>query len=235
MDRMKFSGETTDNLKCRFGIEASEVPDFEIDEDAEGVMRFCRAILRTAEQKRENYRRYIDSLHIQKGKIAFFDFVAKGTSQLYVGHLVENPIVGLYFLQMEPEYMKDKHLDISPFYTEKERENSAIFNSYYILETLLTAPDPSVVESDRKGEPIYGEEMRSKKDIACFMRAQEGMLAYVDRYLSICPESERKVNKKLDEVILTLIHNVEILDRDFLELMVEEPFFNRMTAITDVL
>lgn len=84
-------------------------------------------------------------------------------------------------------------------------------------------------------EPVYGKETRSEKDIACFMRAQEGMLEYVDRYLSICPESERKVNKKLDEVILTLIHNVEILDIDFLELMVEEPFFNRMTAITDVL
>ena len=90
-------------------------------------------------------------------------------------------------------------------------------------------------EFDSKGRPVYAEETRSEKDIACFMRGQEGILEYVDIYLSICPESERAVNKKLDEAMLMLIHNVEILDRDFLGLTVEEPFFNRMTAITDVL
>ena len=40
---------------------------------------------------------------------------------------------------------------------------------------------------------------------------------------------------KMEEIMLMLIHNVEILDRDFLELTVEDPFFNRMTAIRDVL
>ena len=126
-------------------------------------------------------------------------------------------------------------MDIRPFYTEEERENSAVFDSYYILETLLTSPDPSVNEFDGRGEPVYAKETRSKKDIDCFMRAQEGILEYVDTYLSICPESERGINKELDEVMLMLIHKVEILDGDFLELTVEEPFFNRMTAITDVL
>lgn len=235
VDSMKFSGETADNLKCRFGLEVAEIADGEIAEDEEGLMRFCGAILDSAERKRENNRKYIDRLHIQEGRIAFFDFVAKGTSQLYAGRLVKNPIVGLYFLQLEPDYMKDKSLDIDPFYTEEEREGSAIFDSYYILETLLTSPDPSVVEFDSEGEPVYAKETRSEKDIACFMRAQEGVLEYVDTYLSICPKSERKINKKLDEVMLMLIHNVEILDGDFLELTVEEPFFNRMTAITDVL
>ncbi len=235
IDSMKFSGETADNLKRRFGLDTAEIPDSEVDDKEEGLMRFCRAILHTAERKRENNRKYIDNLHIQEGGIAFFDFVAKGTIQLYTARLVGNPIVGLYFLQIEPEYMKDKHLDITPFYTEEERESSAIFDSYYILETLLTSPDPSVEEFDSKGQPVYGKETRSEKDIACFMRAQEGILEYVDTYLSICPESERRINKKLDEIILMLIHKVEILDRDFLDLTVEEPFFNRMTAITDVL
>ena len=44
-----------------------------------------------------------------------------------------------------------------------------------------------------------------------------------------------KINKKLDEAFLVLIHNMEIKDKDFLSLMVEDPFFNRMTNITDVL
>lgn len=235
VESMKFSGEAAENLKCRFGIETADISDSEMDKDELGLMQYCRVILYMAEQKRKNNRKYIESLRIQKGKIAFFDFVAKGTSQLYAGRLVDNPIIGLYFLQLEPEYMKDRHLDIRPFYTEEERENSAIFDSYYILETLLTSPEPSVEEFDKDGRPVYAKETRSQKDIACFMRAQDGILEYVDTYLSICPESERKVNKKLDEMMLMLIHKVEILDQDFLDMTVEEPFFNRMTAITDVL
>ena len=123
---MKFSGETADNLKRRFGLDTAEIPDSEVDDKEEGLMRFCRAILHTAERKRENNRKYIDNLHIQEGGIAFFDFVAKGTIQLYTARLVGNPIVGLYFLQIEPEYMKDKHLDITPFYTEEERESQIL-------------------------------------------------------------------------------------------------------------
>ena len=90
-------------------------------------------------------------------------------------------------------------------------------------------------EFDGEGGPVYAKETRSEQDIACIMRTQEGILEYMDTYLSICPESGRRINKKLDEAMLRLIHNVEILDVDFLGLMVEEPFFNRMTAITDVL
>ena len=36
--------------------------------------------------------------------------------------------------------MADKGVDIESFYTEKERDTSAIFDNYYILETILTSP-----------------------------------------------------------------------------------------------
>lgn len=154
---------------------------------------------------------------------------------MYIQRLTRNPIKGLYFLQLEPEFMKDKNLDIKSFYSEEERESSGIFDNYYILETLLTSPEASVDEFDQEGNPIFAKETRSDKDIACFMRAQEGIVEYVRKYISICPENERGINKKLDEVLLTLIHNVEIRDKDFLSLTIEDPFFNRMTSITDVL
>ena len=45
----------------------------------------------------------------------------------------------------------------------------------------------------------------------------------------------RKQSKELDEVILGLIHNLEIKDDDFLSLVVEDPFFNRMTGIKELI
>lgn len=235
VDGMKFSGECEENLKVRFGISADVLDTADIDEGQEGLLKYSNAILDNSKRKKENNLKYIDKLDVQYGRISFFDFVAKGTSQMYIQRLTQNPIKGLYFLQLEPEFMKDKNLDIKPFYTEIERDSSAIFDNYYILETLLTSPEASVDEFDNEGNPVFAKETRSDKDIACFMRAQDGIVEYVKKYISICPGSERTINKKLDEIFLMLVHNVEIRDRDFLSLVVEDPFFNRMTDIKDVL
>ena len=235
VDGMKFSGDVEENLRVRFGINVDTLDINDIDDKQKGLLKYSKAILDTSKIKRINNIKYIEKLAVPKGRISFFDFVAKGTSQMYIQRLTRNPIKGLYFLQLEPEFMKDKNLDIKSFYSEEERESSGIFDNYYILETLLTSPEASVDEFDQEGNPIFAKETRSDKDITCFMRAQEGIVEYVRKYISICPENERGMYKKLDEVLLTLIHNVEIRDKDFLSLTIEDPFFNRMTSITDVL
>lgn len=235
VDSMKFSGECEENLKVRFGINAELLEKNDIDESQEGLLRYSKVILENSKYKRINNLKYIDRLNVQNGNISFFDFVAKGTSQIYIQRLIKNPIKGLYFLQLEPEFMKDKKLDIQSFYVEQERESSAIFDNYYILETLLTSPEASIDEFDADGKPIFAKETRTDRNIACFMRAQDGIVEYVKKYINICPECERDVNKRLDEVFLILVHNVVIRDKDFISLIVEDPFFNRMTNITDVL
>ena len=151
VDGMKFSGECKENLKIRFGISAEVLDTADIDNGQEGLLKYSKAILDNSKRKKENNLKYIEKLDVQYGSISFFDFVAKGTSQMYIQRLTQNPIKGLYFLQLEPEFMKDKNLDIKPFYTEMERDSSAIFDNYYILETLLTSPEASVDEFDEEG------------------------------------------------------------------------------------
>lgn len=232
VNSMKFSGTSQECLKVRFGLEPCG--DGAPDEES-GFMQYRDAILEKASQQKKNYRKYIEKLGYPQGEIAIFDFVAKGTTQLYLQKLLDNPLKGLYFLQPEPEFMRDKGIDIEPFYEETEKNESAIFEHYYILETILTAPHPSISEFTPEGEAVYAEETRSEKDIRCFGRAQEGILDYFKTYISILPGKARGVNKKLDETLLALITNVEIKDRDFLALTVEDPFFNRMTDIRDVM
>ena len=226
---MKFSGSLARQLEKRFGIHVDEA-----DERAE-LLDYKEEILDRSRQSRKNYQIYIDRQELNAGDAAFFDFVAKGTTQMYMGRLMPNHLKGIYFLRLDEEKMQGKNLDIVAFYNASEKDTSAIFQDYYILETMLTAPMPSVKEFDEKGNPVYDRETRNEGDIRCFQEAQEGIREYFREYLRLCPISARETNKKLDEVFLAMIHKVEVTDQDFLNLKVEDPFFNRMTDMTDVL
>ncbi|SDH91900.1 hypothetical protein SAMN05421493_105139 [Pseudobutyrivibrio sp. 49] len=223
IDSMKFFGSDDENLRTRFGI------SIEPGEDR------TQAILKKSEVQRINYKEYIDSLGLASGCTVVFDFVAKGTTQLFLKKLMPQELCGLYFLQLEPEFMSDKGLKIESFYTEAERDKSVIFDNYYILETILTSPMPSVDEFDEHGNPVYASETRSEANLVCVQKMQEGILEYVDDYLSIVPEEQRVINKQLDEAMLSLVGKLEITDSKFRELVVEDPFFGRMTKIVDVL
>lgn len=225
VDSMKYFGSPEDALRVRFGIEVDDVNT--IDRSV--------VILDKAKQQRENYHKYIDKLGIGSGNLALFDFVAKGTTQMYLQKLFSQHMKGFYFLQLEPEFMADKGLDIEPFYSDEEKNTSAIFDNYYILETMLTAPYPQMEEMDNDGNPVFVKETRSEQDLRVFDRAQQGILEYFEEYLRILPESARKENKKLDEKLLALVNRVQILDEEFLSLKVEDPFFGRMTDIKDVI
>ncbi len=234
---MKFSGTLQQQLEKRFGI---KVDDKELE--GRSLSDFTEMILEQAENSRRNYRIYIESLSLKEGNIAFFDFVAKGTTQMYVGRLVDRHLKGFYFLRLEREYMKDRNLDIVTFYEDPGIETgtggtqtSPIYEDYYILETILTSGEPSVAGFDEKGHVIYASETRSEQDIKCFQRMQEGIIDYFKSYIRVCPESERHIDQHLDERFLELVHKVKILDRDFKSLKVEDPFFNRMTDMQDLL
>lgn len=233
VDEMKFSGTLEECLKERFGIDANSVKTEDILPDQSGLIKYKNVILANASREYENYHKYIGRLNIKEGDIAFFDFVAKGTTQMYIQRLTDNRLKGFYFLQLEHENMKDKGIDVCSFY--ENDDTSVVFDNYYILEPLLTAPHSSVIGFDRDGKPVYSVETRQDKDIRCFQRAQEGIFEYFKTYVKLCPKLERKINRDMDGVLLKLIHGIRITDRDFLNLVVEDPFFNRMTNITDII
>ncbi len=234
VSEMKFSGTVEKELETRFGISGQAKAGCGRMEE-QSLTDYAQMILRKASSVRKNYLTYINGLETGKGDIAFFDFVAKGTSQMYIQKLIPNHLKGLYFLQLEREYMQEKGLDIVPFYGKEETDNSEIYENYYILETMLTSPMPSIKEFDENGEPCYAQETRTKEDIRCVQEAQDGIFDYFTTYLKLCPIAEARVDREIDERFLALIHGVEILDHDFLSLKVEDPFFNRMTDMTDML
>lgn len=241
VEAMPFGGTIKEELWERFGIVIEE----DIEEDAKGegapdkerggLLRYAEKILERARVERAACRAYIKGLPLREGTVAFFDFVAKGTSQMYLERLFANHLKGFYFLWLEEEAMSRYGLDIEPFYRREEKEESAVFEDYYILETVLTASEPSVKGYTKKGEPVYAEETRTRENLACIEDVQEGILDYFRAYIRICPGERIREDKRLDERLLSMLHQVVILDERFLRLKVEDPFFNRTTEMTDLL
>lgn len=230
---MKFSGNLFEQLEERFGIQVDSTKRQK--EERTELRDYAQEIFERASVSRKRYCTYIERLNLKEGETGFFDFVAKGTTQMYMGRILRQHLKGIYFLRLDKEQMEGKDLDIISFYGTEEKNHSVIFKDYYILETMLTAPMPSVKEFDEMGNPVYAKETRKKSDIRCFQEAQEGIREYFREYLKLCPIPERRINKRMDEIFLALIHGIEITDQDFLNLKVEDPFFNRMTDLTDML
>ncbi len=225
VDSMKYSGLPEESIYVRFGIREEELKDREKSE----------VILEKAKIQRKNYQKYIEKLDIQDESIAMFDFVAKGTTQMYIRRLFGQHLKGFYFLQLEPEFMADKGLDIESFYSDEEKNDSVFFDNYYFLETILTSPYSQIEGFGEGGIPQFVQETRCNKDIRCFEKAQEGICTYFTDYLQLAPEYAREKNRRLDEVFLSLVNRIQIKDEDFLTMVVEDPFFGRRTDIKDVI
>lgn len=234
VESIKFSGAVEDNLRVRFGIDAEKCVNRKSGSQM-GLLQYKSEILEKAKEYRGDYLRYIEALPVKDGPIAFFDFVARGTTQFYVERFAPNPVKGLYLMRTEPEYMPDNDMDIESFYRPEEIISSAVFEDYFILETIVTAPHASVSCMDENGEPVYAEETRMPQEIQCALKVQDGVLRYFREFLELVPEQCRVCNKELDEIFLKLLHRIHIADENFLSLVTEDPFLNRRTSVKTLL
>ena len=104
VDSMRFSGTLEENLKARFGLECGRTEKKggnakRWDKKETDLLRYKDDILRQAVNEREKYMKYIEKLALKGGDVAFFDFVAKGTTQMYVERFAAHRLKGMYFLQ----------------------------------------------------------------------------------------------------------------------------------------
>lgn len=216
---MKFSGSREKQLSVRYGVK-------DINED-------YNIIFEKSRECRKNYQKYISSLQLDDAEIAFFDFVAKGTIQIYSQKFIKNRLKGIYFLKLPNEQKIASDVEIYSYINEKKLQSSSIYRNYYILETILTSPQPSVLEFNEKGKPIYAEETRNERDIACIMDIQYGITSFFQDYIMMKKDSN-DYSPEFGELILDLVHQFEIRS-EIVDMKVEDVFFNRYTDIQDLL
>lgn len=227
---LHYSGDLERQLWTQFGIQVDSSQT-----KNKSLQDFKPEILERGAVCRRNYLQYINSLNIQSGDIAFFDFVSKGTSQMFLTQLVENHLKGIYFFQVRTGVPRFEDLDIISFYNDDENEKSVLLEDFFVLEPILTSPDPSVLEFDRYGKPVYEVETRAEKERLCIQRVQDGVFDYFKTLIDIQNGLDYQIDKELDEVFLSLIHKLKITNEPFLRLKNDNALMNRSTTIGDLL
>lgn len=234
-ERSAFHGNLEAHLRERYGVDIAAVPEEE-QSDADGVLRFQSAIIKASEAARRNTLGYLAGVDGARGDIALFDGVGRGTVQLYLQKLVKRRIKGFYLLRLDDGGQEEYGaLDATSFYTPEERDGSAMFDTYYLLEFILTSPDPCLLGFREDGTPEYAAESRTREQIQCCMRAQRGVLEYFDTYLRICPKERRRVDKALDDAFLALMRRISMEDRVFLSLARDDPMGNHNETAAELL
>lgn len=226
VEKMRFSGSMQEQLWERFGISVEEPTEHR------QLLDYKSEILKAAEANRKKYLQYIESLEMIDGDIAFFDFAARGTVQMYISRMLKRNLKGFYFFQLDRAYMEEKQMDILPFY---EQEDCDISKNFYMLEAVITSPQPSFLGFDENGSACFSEESRTGRDLRCIREVQAGIADYFEVYQKIAPEWEIEGEKELGGMILSLLHEININDQDFLALKIDDPFFHRASNISDLL
>lgn len=122
------------------------------------------------------------------------------------------------------------------FCLEKESgKTGSLYQDYYILEAVLTSPFPSVSEFDSEGRPVYEKEPRNRDEIACIEEVQQGIMEYWQDSFTFCEETEEPIFDRMDERLLALIHRICLLGNPILDLKVQDPFFGRITPVSDLI
>lgn len=226
MEELRFSGSLQEQLWERFGIRAEGGGEYR------SLLSYRDEILHAASVNRRNYQKYLDTLELTEGDIAFFDFVARGTVQAYVQRLTDRHLRGFYFWQHGTKYIKEKGLDVQTFYAPEE---NLIEQSYLALEPVLMSPQPSVVGFDEEGAAIFARETRTEENIRSVQSVQSGISDYFQTYRKLDPAWESCREGTLEAAVFSLVSKLDIRDEGFLSLKDEDTFFNRVTKIGELL
>ncbi|WP_026499108.1 hypothetical protein [Butyrivibrio sp. WCD2001] len=151
---------------------------------------------------KKHYLRYMGNIGMVIGrKYAFYDFISSGTCQKALGVFTPFDLAGFY------AYSKDNEgYDIKPYI---EKKDSWVIENYKMFEAVLLSPEPSLHGFDADGNPIFGEEKRSSKEMDAMNRVQRGILDYVDEYLN---HDYNIKNENINDVSLRIIEMARMLD-----------------------
>lgn len=227
--KVPFQGSFRGMLRTRFLLDESKCAL-----DSSNIQDYVKPILNEACSRRRGYLNYLRSLNLNHGRLALFDLISAGTTQLAMEKLTGKKLSGLYLMKTEDGSPDKAALKRQSIFDADSETGKALSEESFLLETVLTSPEPSLLGFDENGVPEYQREYRSKEEIAFVNETQNVIAAYFRDYLTLA-ETDAEANPALDVAILKLLHRVDLDSAVFQNMHWDDAYYHREIPVEELL
>lgn len=194
------------------------------------ILNAAAEIEKRSLQLRENYQLYIDSLGITNGRYLFVDLAAAGTCQMYLEQIIDAKIEGYYLCKLKSQEEEKERLQCRSLFqtVQIDSEVYGFYRIYQIIESILTAPEPSLECFDESGHPVFAEETRKYSEIKRLGNLHRIIRDYFEDMLYMC--NGQAVSAYLIDKLITIFLEADAEDAD-LSLTLRDDWMNHFVEV----
>lgn len=189
-----YRGSAADFLKDRFGL---KITDRKLCETQWSVFsgteqmkdelfeHYSDFMLEEAEWERRNYIKYLSGLELKKD-FAIVDSQLYGTTQYYLGKILDRRVRGYYFcvcLEETNRYLEENIM--KGCFRAEDGKSSNIYKQAPFIEAFFTAPNGMFECIDEYGNKRYAKKMRNQKNFDIRYEMMEGIREFMKDMLHV--------------------------------------------------
>lgn len=196
----------------------------------QNILKAAGEIKKRSLQLKENYKKYINSLGITDGKYLFVDLIASGTCQMYLGKILDVEIEGYYLCKLKTQEVDKEQLKCRSLYQAVQIDNNVygFYRIYQLIESILTAPEPSLECFDESGLPVFAEETRKFSEIDILSNMHREIRDYFEDMLYMCNGQTASVY--LFDKLISCFLEADAVDAD-LRVTLRDDWMNRFIEV----
>ena len=157
---------------------------------------YFNSILEEAEQERKNYIKYLSELGLRTD-FAIVDSLLYGTTQYYLGKILDRRIIGYYFCACLEETNRFLEANIMKgCFQTGDVKNSNIYKYAPFIEAFFTAPNGMFEYMDEYGNKRYAKKMRNQENFDIRYEMVEGIREFMKDMIHVQQEQigENRMN-----------------------------------------
>ena len=164
-----------------------------------GERDFVKRCIRT----RSNYKEYLASKGVDyRGKYLLCELDGSGTSLHYLNRLFESDLDGVYLFRYHVEGKYDPPCYSVFDFDFPDHRYSNIITSIDLFEGIFSSPEPSVMDIDDNGLPVFDNEYRNREEIERMMDQQRKLESSVLSIYSTLETYGMKLSEDFAEHVL---------------------------------
>ncbi len=228
MSSLPFDYDTSEIFSKVFLLEGREYDSSEGLE--QNILNAVEEIVKKSLQLKENYKIYINNLGITSGRYLFVDLAAAGTCQMYLEQIMDVDLEGYYLCKLKTKEEDKEHLKCRSLFQSVQIDSDVygFYKAYQIIESILTAPEPSLEYFDENGHPVFAEESRKYSEIELLKDMHREIRDYFEDMLYMC--KGQTVSAYLIDKLISIFLETEAMDAN-LHVTLKDDWMNHFVEI----